>query len=69
VAGAQAVVVFNQVYASAPIVMIVPKNDATAALSLYVSGNATNGFFINSHGVPASSQANTVFAADYLCVG
>jgi hypothetical protein len=65
-AGAQVGVTFAQPYASAPIVVVVPLNAATAALLLYVSAVTAGGFTLAAQTVPTSGQSNTTFAAAFL---
>lgn len=69
-AGAQVVVTFGTTsFGSAPKVFLSPNNTATQALGLYVSARSATGFTISSTNAPASSQANTIFSADYLVRG
>ena len=67
--GAQVGVTFPTAYATAPYVAVVPKNAATAALGLYVSATAAGSFTVSSTAAPTASQANTVYAFDFLVTG
>lgn len=66
-AGAMVAVTFANAFGVAPkAVQITPANAATAALQLYVTSIGTTGFTVGCNSAPASSQANTVYAFDYL---
>jgi len=68
-AGAQVGVTFANAYAAAPVVMVVPRNDGTQQLGLYVSATSTTGFTLSTHGAPTASQANTTYSFDYVAIG
>lgn len=68
-AGAMVVVTFANAWLNAPFVMVTPKNTATQALGLYVTGVSTTGFTLSCTTAPAASQANTVFSFDFLAQG
>jgi hypothetical protein len=47
-------------------VALTPGNSAAALLDPYISARTTSGFTIATAGTPAASQANTVYAWDYV---
>ncbi|MCA1593037.1 MAG: hypothetical protein LC754_10385 [Acidobacteria bacterium] len=69
VAGVQATVTFAAAYPTAPVVVIIPANAATAALQPYVTGTSTTGFSVAFGVAPAAAQANTVYAINYMVIG
>lgn len=68
-AGAMVGVTFANPWAIAPTVMVVPRNTATQALGLYVTGNSVNGFTLSCTTAPAASQGNTIYSFDYSVLG
>ena len=68
-AGAQVAVTFATAYGATPAVMVVPRNDATQQLGLYVTSPGTTGFTLSTHGAPTASQGNTTYSFDYLVLG
>lgn len=68
-AGAQVAVTFATAYASAPVVVISPGNDATAVLTCSVTGVSTTGFTLTTHTAPTGSQAATVYAFSWAAIG
>lgn len=69
-AGAVVVVTFSAAYAVAPVVMLVPKNSATAGLApLYISAVSATGFTVSCQNAPTASQANTTYSFDWLVLG
>lgn len=69
-AGAQINVTFSNSagYVGTPIVVVTPRNSASAALNAYV-GVSTTGFTISTVNAPAASQANSVYAFNYKVFG
>lgn len=66
-AGAQVSVTYpGSGYQAAPVVQVIPKNSATQALGLYVSATTAGSFTVSSVNAPAASQANTVYAFDFV---
>jgi hypothetical protein len=61
-----AVITFSSAYTTAPIVVLTAANAATAPLNVYVSASATGTFTVSCTGTPASSQANTIYAFNYI---
>lgn len=47
-------------------VIVMPTNSATQALNIYASGQSATGFNIACRSAPTDSQANTVYAADWI---
>jgi hypothetical protein len=68
-AGNMVVVTFAAAYATAPTVMLTPRNAATATLDRYVTSVGTGGFTIAFATAPAASQANTVYSMGYQVLG
>ena len=69
-AGNEVVVTFATPFGAAPLsIMIEPANGPTAALQPYVTAITTTGFTVGAQVAPAASQANTVYAVQYLVVG
>ncbi len=62
-------VTLHTALSAAPIVLIIPTNAATAGLLPYLAAATTAGFSFGAGAVPADSQANTVYAFNYLVIG
>jgi hypothetical protein len=67
-AGNQAVVTFNKVFASAPIVAVSPANDATQQLGLSYTVTTAALTFV-THTAPANSQSVGTYKASYHIIG
>ena len=68
--GAQASVTFTSgAYITAPTVLIIPANAATAALQPYVTSVSTTGFSIAFGVVPTASQSVGTYQVNYLTQG
>lgn len=63
-AGAMANIVFKNSYAAAPMVIVTPRNSATASLLLYCTPSTT-GFTLSCVNAPAASQPNSTYAFSY----
>lgn len=66
-AGNMCAVTFAVAFSAAPSAIVVTAaNAATAALQLDVLSITTTGFTVGCNTAPATSQANTVYAFDYI---
>jgi hypothetical protein len=62
-------ITYHTAFGSAAYAVLQAQNAATQALGLYVTGNSTTGFVVNSLATPASSQPNTTFGFTFFVYG